>query len=161
MKSITWALIGIVLYAIQNTIIDVRLSKYSTVSLLVGWYIMLLPLALGLYLYHRYFGSPTPFPAGADLKLLAAVAVMFFIADFFYIGAFTAGGNAVTITILLVLMPVVASVMKFVWVKEVPTPYHFAAFLLAFGAVALVAVGNSKKPVKVASSSPAAVASSR
>jgi len=92
MTSLVYALIGIVLYAIQNTIIDVRLKQYSTVNLLVGWYIVLLPLAVGLFFYQRFIGTPTPFPSGNDLKVLAAVAVMFFIADFFYVGAFTAGG---------------------------------------------------------------------
>lgn len=151
MKSFIYALIGIILYAVQNTIIDVRLSKYSTVNLLVGWYVVLLPLAVGLYFYQKFFGTPAEMPAGSDLSLLVAVAVMFFIADFFYIGSFTAGGNVVTITILLVLMPVIGSLMKFVWVREVPTSYHFAAFFFAFLAVVFIAVGNSKKPIKIES----------
>lgn len=152
MKSLVFALIGIVLYAIQNTIIDVRLSKYSTVNLLVGWYIVLLPMAAGLYIYQRFSGGQSSMPVGSDLTLLAAVAVMFFIADFFYIGAFTAGGNVVAITILLVLMPVLAALLKFVWVKEVPTTYHFIAFTFAFLAVIFVAVGNSKRPIEIKSS---------
>lgn len=148
MKSIIYALIGVILYAVQNTIIDVRLKQYSTVSLLVGWYVVLLPLAAGLYLYSRYVGSPTVFPIGSDLKLLGAVAVMFFIADFFYIGAFTAGGNVVAITILLVLMPVIGALMKFVWVKEAPSAYHLWGFVFAVFAVVFVAVGDAKKPTE-------------
>jgi len=58
-------------------------------------------------------------------------------------------GNAVAITIMLVLMPVVAALMKFVWVKESPTPYHLAGFIFAFIAVAFVAIGNSKKSIEV------------
>jgi drug/metabolite transporter (DMT)-like permease len=150
-KSIVYALIGIVCYAITNTIIDVRLKQYSTISLLVGWYIVLFPLTLGLYLYQRSMGAPTRLPSGNDLSFLVLVAMIYFIADYFYIGAFTVGGtsNVVTITILLVLMPVIAALIKFVWVKESPTPYHFAAFACALLAVLFVAMGDLKKPVEL------------
>jgi drug/metabolite transporter (DMT)-like permease len=123
MKSVIYALIGLVMYAITNTIIDVRLKQYSTPSLLVGWYLVLLPLALGLYLYQRFAGRPTALP--------------------------TVGGNAITITILAVLLPVVVALIKFVWVKEVPTPYHLAAFACALLAIVFIAVGNAKKPIEI------------
>ena len=145
MKSVIYAVIGLVLYAITNTIIDVRLKQYTTVSLLLGWYVVLFPLAIGLFFYTKYFGQPMVIPAGADLKMLMAVAAIFFVADFFYIGAFTNGGNVVTITILVALVPVVAGLVKYVWVKDVPTRYHLVGFVLALLAVACVAVGNSKK----------------
>jgi drug/metabolite transporter (DMT)-like permease len=152
MKTILFALVGIILYAIQNTIIEVKLKQYSTISLLVGWYMVLLPLAVGLYVYQKLAGIPVISPHGSDFKMLAAVAAMFFIADFFYIGAFTSGGDVVTITILLTLMPVVAALLKFIWVKDVPTPFHLAAFLCAVCAVVLVAIGNSKKPIDMKTS---------
>ncbi len=148
MKSVIYALIGLVMYAITNTIIDVRLKQYSTPSLLVGWYFVLLPLALGLYLYQRFAGKPTTLPSGNDLWFRVRGS-NFFVADFFYIGAFTVGGNAITITILAVLLPVVVALIKFVWVKEVPTPYHSAAFACALLAVVFIAVGNAKKPIEI------------
>jgi drug/metabolite transporter (DMT)-like permease len=149
MKLIIFALIGVVLYAIQNTLIDVKLKGYSTVGILLRFYIVLLPLALGLFLYQKIAGQPLVIPSGDALKVLAAIAVMFFVADFFYIGAYTSGGNVVVVTILLVLMPVLGALMKYVWVKEVPTPYHLASFVCATLAVVFIAVGNSKKPVEV------------
>jgi drug/metabolite transporter (DMT)-like permease len=149
MKTTLFALIGVIMYAIQNTIIDVRLKQYSTVSLLIGWYGVLLPLAVGLFVYQKIIGSPVVIPTGSNLWMLVAVAVMFFVADFFYIGAYTAGGDAVTITILLAMMPVVAALMKFVWVKEIPTFYHVVGFICALFAVGFVAVGNAKRPIEI------------
>jgi len=149
MKSILLALIGIILYAVQNVIIDVRLKQYSTASLLLGWYVVLLPLAVGLYLYQKQAGASLVMPVGRDLVYMIVVAGMFFVADFFYIAAYTHGGNAVTITILLVLMPVVAALMKFVWVQEVPTQYHLAGFVLALLAVLCIAAGDSKRPLEI------------
>jgi drug/metabolite transporter (DMT)-like permease len=149
MKSIIYALIGIILYAVQNTIIDVRLKQYSTVSLLVGMYIILLPLGVGLFLYQKYMGQAMITPSGNDFKIVAFVAAMFFIGDFFYVGAYTSGGNVVTITILLVLMPVIGGLMKFWWLKESPTPYHFVAFVCAALAIVFIALGDSKKPTEL------------
>jgi drug/metabolite transporter (DMT)-like permease len=151
MKSIIFALVGVILYAIQNTIIDVKLKQYSTVSLLMGLYIILLPLAVGLFLYQKFTGQAVIIPSGSSFKILAAVAIMFFVTDFFYIGAYTSGGNVVVITILLVLMPVIGALIKFMWVKEIPTPYHFAGFIFAMIAVIFIAIGNSKKPVVITS----------
>lgn len=145
MRSVIYALVGIVMYAITNTIIDVRLKQYSTVGLLISWYIVLLPLTLGLYLYQRFAGKPTTLPSGNDVWFLLAVGVVFFVADFFYIGAFTAGGNAVTITILAVLLPVIVALIKFFWIKETPTLYHLAAFVCALLAVAFIAVGTQSR----------------
>ena len=149
MKSIVYAIIGVVLYAVQNVLIDVKLKEYSTVSLLLGFYLMLLPLALGLFLYQKYMGQGVLVPTGDALKVVAAVAFMFFVADFFYIGAYTSGGNVVVVTIMLVLMPVIGALLKFLWVKEIPTPYHVAGFVCAMLAVVFIAVGNSKKPIEI------------
>jgi drug/metabolite transporter (DMT)-like permease len=147
MKSIVYALIGIVLYGIQNAVIDVKLKQFSTVSLLLGMYAVLFPLALCLFFYQKYTGNPVMVPDWGSFGIVAAVAIMFFIADFFYIGAYTMGGNVVVITIMLVLMPVIGALIKFIWVKEVPTSYHIAGFILATAAVICVAIGNVKKPL--------------
>lgn len=123
MKTILYALAGIVLYAVQNTIIDVKLKQYSTTEILLGFYITLAPLAACLYFYQKLTGQPSSIPTGSALITVSIVAAMFFIADFFYIGAYTSGGNVVTVTILLTLMPVIGGVVKFFWVKESPSAY--------------------------------------
>ncbi len=88
-------------------------------------------------------------PSGNLLLLAGAVGLMFLLADFFYIGAYTSGGSAVPITILAALVPVVCAIMKFVWVKEIPTRYHLAGFACALLAITFIAIGNAKKPPEV------------
>ena len=145
MKPIIYALVGLFLYAVQNTIIDVKLKDhFSTISLLVCFYLVMLPCGLLLFAYKRYTGETVTLPTGSLLAIVAVVALMFLIADFFYVGAYTSGGSAVPITILAALIPVVCAVMKFVWVKEVPTRYHLAGFVCALAAIAFIAVGNPR-----------------
>ncbi|MDO8565144.1 MAG: DMT family transporter [bacterium] len=155
MKPIVYAVIGVLMYGVQNAIIDLRLREYSTVGLLIGWYVTMLPLGLILFAYQKYSGQPIQLPPQDAMKIVGAVAVMFFIADFFYISAFTSGGNAIAITILAVLVPIVVAIAKFVMTREMPTGYHFAAFACATLAVALVAIGNTKKPIATEETAPA------
>jgi len=151
MKSIVYALIGLTLYAVQNVIIDVKLKQYSTMGLLVGFYLVMLPVGLGVIFYQKYTGQSLSIPSGNAMGIVAAVALMFFIADFFYIGAYTSGGSAVPITILAALVPVVCALLKFLWVKEVPTRFHLAGFACALLAIVFIALGNAQKKVEVKS----------
>ena len=145
MKSIIYAIIGLIMYGLQNAIIDVKLKEFSVLSLLVGFYLVLLPLGLLLFAYQWFFGEKMVLPPREAMYLVAAVAAMFFVADFFYVAAFTNGGNAIAITILAALVPVVVAITKFVWVREVPTAYHVVGFTFALAAVACVALGNMKE----------------
>ena len=165
MKSVIFALIAIVLYAIQNTVIDVKLKSNSTVSLLLGFYIILLPIAICHFSYMKLFGGGVVMPTGNSLLILGGVAVAFYVADYFYIGAYTAGGNVASVSIIAVLMPAVGVIMKFFWVKETPTPYHYGGFVFATLAIIFIAIGNSKKEPQIggaekASASATALASS-
>jgi drug/metabolite transporter (DMT)-like permease len=144
MKTIIYAIVGIVLYAIQNAIIDVKLKQHSTVGILLGLYITLLPLAAGLFLWQKASGQPVGIPSGKSFIILASVAVMFFVADFFYIGAYTSGGNVVTVTIVLALMPVIGGLIKFFWVRDVPNVWQVISFGFALLAVICIAIGNTK-----------------
>ncbi len=154
MKSIVFALIATILYAIQNTLIDVKLKQYSTVSLLLGFYLILLPLGIAMFLFMKFTGQPISIPSGEGIKIVAVVAISFFVADFFFVGAYTSGGNVVTITIILVLMPVIGAIIKFLWVKEIPTSYHIVGFIFAALAVTFIAIGNSKKPISIEEATP-------
>src|SRR5262249_18732533 len=112
-RPILYAFLAMCLYALQNVLLEVRLSKYSTMGLLVYWYFTLAPLALiGLgYLYLT--GQHLSLPTRADAPLVVTVGALFFVADLFYVGAYTSGGKLLAITALLVLFPAIAQVIKF------------------------------------------------
>ena len=146
MRPIIYAVSGIILYGLMNAVIDVKLRQYSTVGLLIGWYVTMLPMGILLFVYQRYSGQTIVLPPPDAMKIVAAVAAMFFIADFFYIGAFTNGGDALTITILALLVPLVVAVTKFAWVGATPNRYHIIALICGALTVTFVALGNASKP---------------
>jgi drug/metabolite transporter (DMT)-like permease len=154
MNAVVSALIGFTLSAVSNTVLDVKLKQYSTAELLIGWYLILLPFGAVLFMYQKYWGTGARIPQGSDFTLMAVAAVFFFLADFFYLNAYTKyGGDVVTITILVTLIPVIAAVLKFGWVGEAPTKYHVVAFAFAALAVTFIAIGNKQKPVERATAS--------
>lgn len=83
------------------------------------------------------------FPAGNDLLILFGIGLIFFAADYFYIGAYTNGGDLATVTCIVALLPVVASVFKFAWTQSLPNAYQASGFVLAFIAVLLVSKGSA------------------
>jgi drug/metabolite transporter (DMT)-like permease len=154
MKTILLPLAGIVLYTILNTIIEVKLKHLQTTSLMCGLYIVLLPVVTGIFLMNKRLDPSMSLPTGNTRWIVVGVALMFLLADYLYYGSFSRGGNVVTITTLLVLMPVISGIIKFVWVKESPSPYHISAIIFATIAVILVALGNTKKTVSIVDTEP-------
>jgi drug/metabolite transporter (DMT)-like permease len=73
---------------------------------------------------------------------------MFFVADFLYLKAYNSGGTAMVITTCLVLMPVVATAVKSIWVWEAPSLYQICAFGCAAAAVVFIGVDESRKEKK-------------
>jgi drug/metabolite transporter (DMT)-like permease len=145
MKAVSFAIIAIVLYAVQNALIELFLRKYSAVGILVISYIVMLPLCLGSILVMRATGQEITYPVGKDLWILVAVATMFFAADFLYVKAYTVGASALVVTTCLVLMPVVATAFKAIWVREAPSVYQVGAFVCAAAAVTMIALGERNK----------------
>jgi hypothetical protein len=142
-RPIVYAFAAMCLYALQNVILEVKLSKYSTLGLLVYWYFTLAPLALAAlgYLYLR--GHPVNMPNRDDAAIAIAVGVMFFLADLFYVGAYTSGGSLLAITTLVVLFPAIAQLIRFAWVGGQMNYYSVAGYVLAAAAVVLVVRGGA------------------
>ncbi len=140
MKPVLFACAAVVLYSVQNVVLGVKLAKYNTAAILIVCYLVMLPLALIGYAQTR---GAAPFPRGAMLLLATLVGLSYFFADYFYVSAFTHGGDLVTITTILALLPVLSSIVKFVWVGGLPNVYQVAGYLFAAAAVYLVAKGSS------------------
>ena len=70
-------------------------------------------------------------------------AVVFFFADYFYIGAYTSGGSLLAVTTLVVLFPAIAQLIKFAWVGGSPNYFHMFGYLLAAIAVVLIGKGSA------------------
>ncbi len=142
-KSLVFAFLGMCLYAGQNVVIEVRLAKYTTMALLLYWYVTLLPLAVIGLGYMYLSGQSITVPNRNDAILIVAVGGMFFFADLFYIGAYTNGGSLLAVTTVAVLFPAVALLIKYFWVGSNMNYYHLFGYILAAVAMLLISKGSS------------------
>jgi hypothetical protein len=131
------------LYALQNVLLDVKLSKYSSMGLLVYWYFTLAPLALAGLGYLYLSRQMVVLPSRSDAPLVIAVGALFFVADLLYVSAYTSGGDLLAITTLVVLFPVFAQLIKFAWVGGEMNYHHLVGYVLAALAVILIGKGSA------------------
>jgi drug/metabolite transporter (DMT)-like permease len=137
-----YAFIAMFLYALQNVLVEVRLAKYSALGLMVYWYFTLAPLALLGIGWMYWSRQPVKMPNMADGGVAIAIGTMFFVADYFYISAYTSGGKLMAITALTVMVPIMAQLMKYLWVGGSFNRYHVLGYVLAALAVILINKGN-------------------
>lgn len=145
-RPVVYAFLAMWLYALTNVAIEVKLSKYTTMALLLYWYFTLAPLAVAGIGYMYLTGQSIVMPNRNDAAIAIAVAAVFFFADFFYIGAYTSGGSLLAVTTLVVLFPAIAQLIKFAWVGGSPNYYHMFGYLLA--AIAVILIGKGSVVVK-------------
>jgi hypothetical protein len=142
-RPLLYAFAAVWLYALQNVLLEVKLSKYSTMGLLVYWYFTLAPLALAGLGYLYLTRQTLVLPSRADAPLVIAVGALFFVADLLYVGAYTSGGKLLAITTLVVLFPAIAQLIKFLWIGGRMNYYHVAGYILAALAVILIGRGST------------------
>lgn len=142
MKSIGYALLSLVLFAGENVVLQVKLSKYNATHVLVCFYLAMLPLALiSTQLMKLLPEKASPLPSSVYL-LATIVGVVYFVADFCYVSAYTSGGSVMTVTTLVILFPVLASLMLYLYRRELPNGWQIAGYCVAFVAILLVTKGN-------------------
>ena len=143
MKPIYHALISVVLYALHNVILEQKLSKYSTIILLIGFYSVMLPVAISHLYVLKSAGQSFLIPNNKTILLIASLALVYFVADYFFMSAYTNGGDILTITTIVIMFPIFASIIKFFWVGGVPNLYQVSGYVLAVISVILVTKGSS------------------
>src|SRR5437870_542068 len=112
MKSIVYALIGTVLYAVTGVVIEQKLEKFNSTSLVLLFCLPIVPIALSILFFQKVGGHDLKFPSGAAFWIVMLLGIIYFFADYFYIGAFTAGGDVVTISTIILIVPAIAAIMK-------------------------------------------------
>ena len=152
-KALVFAILAPVLYALANVILEHKYAKYNNLTVLIVVYATVFVLAVAVRQVVKTTGPSFDFPSGNELLFcILGLSVVFFFADYFFIGAYTNGGDILTITILTLLFPVFASLFKFIGSKFIdgmtytqPNPYQMGGYALAIIAVLLVVKGS---PVK-------------
>lgn len=142
MNPVTFAVMAVFLYAVQNVLTEMELKEQGTFSLMVCFYSLILPLSiLGMWLKD---GNHNIFAIGDWRVILIAFAVGFslFLADFSYLSAYTIGrGDVMTITTIAITLPVFATAIKCFLGGSLPNYYQLAGYILAAGSVVLLAKG--------------------
>lgn len=120
------------LWGIQNATLEIKLSKYNPLALMLVTYATALPLGLATLVFLWQMNKAPEFPTGEYLAWAVGSAVLFFIADYLFISAYSLGGDSTTITILTLTVPIFVVGIKYVWRGELPSAHHAAAFGAAF-----------------------------
>lgn len=143
MKKFIYVILACFLWGIQNAALEIKLSKFSPLALMLVTYSTALPLGLITWAALSWTAKTPVFPTGECLAWAVGCAVLFFIADFLFIGAYALGGNSTSITILTLSVPIFVIAIKYVWKGEVPSGYHIAAFASAMFALLFLYLGET------------------
>jgi len=105
-------------------------------------YSVMLPLAIASWVVTRKNDQFINFPSGSLIVLALAMGVAYFFADTFYVSAYSFGGNVMTVASILTLSPVVASLIKYIWVGGSPNKYQLFGYVLAMFSIILITKGK-------------------
>lgn len=144
MKPVIFALVSMFCYALCNVILELKLSKYNNLTIMVCYGAIIFAMAFSFLQATKTSDPSFDFPKGGSLVATIVVGLLFFAADYFYIGAYTNGGNLATITIITVMCPVFASSIKYCLTKNLPNVWQVGGYSMAFIAIVLIVIGNKK-----------------
>jgi drug/metabolite transporter (DMT)-like permease len=147
MRPIIYAVIAVFFYGSASAIIEQKLVHLKTLNLLIGEFVITLGLAIIVrqWIIMRNPANDLAFPTDkATWIAFIVLGVVVFIANYFFCGSLTLGGNAVVITSLMILMPVATIAVRSIWIREVPNLYQIGGYILAALSVLLVAKGSIK-----------------
>lgn len=142
MKPILLALAGMTIYAVTGVIIEQRLEKFSTAALVLLFTAPMVVISL-IWLAVQKSNGGVAFPAGGALVLTLLLGAIYFFGDYFYLGAFTSGGNVLAISTVAILAPVLTALIRHFWVGGWPNAYQVGGYALAAAAVLLLAKGGA------------------
>ena len=143
MKPVLFALVATACYAVCNVMLELKFSKINNLTLMILYASVIWVAAVAVRQLVKTDDPAFSFPTGATLVLAIVLGLIFTVADYFYVGAYTNGGDLLTITSVTLLIPVLASLIKLGLTKQMPNLWQVGGYLLAAGAVALVVKGSS------------------
>jgi drug/metabolite transporter (DMT)-like permease len=141
-KPVLFAICAMLCYATANVLYELRLSKVNNIVVLCGWYAAMLPVALVILMGLRLGKTPVVWPGREHIPMIILTAVIWFIADSFFTGAYTSGGTLITVTSITIMFPAFAALIKYYASGHTPNWYQISGYLLAVGAVMLILKGS-------------------
>lgn len=148
MKPYIFGMIAVTLYGISNVVLEQKFSKLNSLTLLFCQVTITLVLISAFYLtIRKSTNNPTlALPTGTNIWIwIISFSAIVCCANLAFIGSFTSGGRAITISLLLLLCPVVAAITDAIWTGRPPTRWHIVSYILAALAVASTIKGNTTR----------------
>ena len=145
MKPILFTLVATVCYAVCNVLLELKFSKLNALTVMIMYASVIWISAVGMRQLMKTEDPSFSFPGGTLLLLAVVLGLIYTAGDYFFVSAYHKGGDVVTITCITVLIPVVASLLKFGITKQMPNLWQITGYVLAAGAVVLVAKGSMTK----------------
>ncbi len=145
MKPILFTLIATACYSVCNVLLELKFSKLNALTLMILYASVIWISAFGMRQIVKTDDPSFNFPTGTFLLFAIVLGLIYAMGDYFFVSAYNKGGDVVTITCITVLIPVVASLLKFGITKQPPNLWQVSGYVLAAGAVVLVAKGSMTK----------------
>lgn len=142
-KPVIFSFLALACYSVTNVILQEKFSKFNNLTLMCVYMVPILVVAVIGRVVTKTSDPSFDFPVGQDLAVLIGVGILFAIADYFYVGAYTNGGDLTTTTCIIAMLPVVASIIRYAWVGGIPNAYQISGYFCALLAVLLVAKGSA------------------
>ena len=144
MKPILFALAATLFYSVCNVLLELKFSKLNALTLMIVYASVIWISAVGTRQVMKTDDPSFSFPTGTLLVLAIVLGLIYTVGDYFFVSAYTNGGDVVTITCITILIPVIASLIKFGVTKNLPNLWQVSGYILAAGGVILVAKGSIK-----------------
>src|ERR1043166_4437987 len=145
MKPILFTLVATACYAVCNVLLELKFSKLNALTLMIIYASVILISAVCIRQVVKTNDPSFSFPTGTLLLLGIGLGLIYTTGDYFFVRAYNHGGDVITITCITVLIPVVASLIKFGITRSLPNLWQVGGYVLAAVAVVLVAKGSMVK----------------
>ena len=142
MKPILFTLVATACYSVCNVLLELKFAKLNALTLMIVYASVIWISAFGMRQLVKTDDPSFNFPTGTFLILAIVLGLIYAMGDWFFVSAYNHGGDVITITCITVLIPVVASLLKFGITKQLPNAWQVSGYVLAAGAVVLVAKGS-------------------
>jgi drug/metabolite transporter (DMT)-like permease len=145
MKPVIFSLLAVIGYALSNTLLELKFSKFNPLTLMICYLSVILAVAI---IARQVTVTDAPsfnFPSGSYLIWVVILGLIMAVADYFYVGSYTAGGSLMTITSMMIMFPVFASIVKFAVTRELPNVWQVGGYFFAVIAVILITKGSLVK----------------
>ncbi len=144
MKPVIFSIVATLCYAFCNVLIERYLVKYNNLTIVICYTAVILFLTLFARQIIKTTDDPSfDFPTGDAAWIILGVGLLYTVADYCYIGAYTGGGSLITITSIISMFPIFASLIKFLFTKDLPNIWQLSGYAVAVIAILLVAKGST------------------